>query len=642
MMNQDIVSLLVFKIGFLVSSFFHALISILKNISSTQKDLSQTLTATLAGTDADANTANLFIITLCLITIMVAGGWYSRAKLLSRPSGQVSLLRMALRSFGQDLFHVFIMIGMLGLVSAIAFGRQTPADQLFHGLIWLVIRWHIFMAGVRVFLQPGLPILRVAPVGDTVAVQLYRLYGLIAGLELSFVTLMPILLNNGQPLESAQPLALVLSLIIFVLSMLGLRILVRNASEHRTTLLLVGLTILPLYWIIWVGAVMMRDFTLYDAFLDTLSILAAIAVMRAILRFADGDSAGEGMMASIVYAGLRRILTALSCVFGCVMVSRSWLVDVFGLITPDHWPLFSHAAGTGLGIALAGYVSFAAIRTWTLIKFGKIGEVQLPGYEEGSDESHTGSRLGTILPILSLMLLIAALVFALLFGLAEYNINISPLLAGAGIFGIAISFGSQSLVRDIVSGMFYLADDAFRIGEYIDTGRHKGTVEKISLRSMRVRHQNGQLHNIPYGQLGSVTNFGRDYTTLKFNLRLDRDTDIEVVRKIAKKLGQSMLEGEEFGAEFIQPLKLQGLVDIQENALVTRFKFTVRPSKPTEVQRDVMRRLYQALTEGGVKFARASVIVKGAEDDAQRSGAAASRVVAPPAAPRMEPAATSD
>jgi len=116
--------------------------------------------------------------------------------------------------------------------------------------------------------------------------------------------------------------------------------------------------------------------------------------------------------------------------------------------------------------------------------------------------------------------------------LTSLGINITPLIACASVVGLAISFGSQSLVRDIVSGIFYLADDAFRVGEYIDCGKAKGTVEGFTVRSLRLRHQNGQIHTIPFGQLGQITNFSRDWATLKFNLRFARDTDVEQLRKV--------------------------------------------------------------------------------------------------------------
>ena len=207
----------------------------------------------------------------------------------------------------------------------------------------------------------------------------------------------------------------------------------------------------------------------------------------------------------------------------------------------------------------------------------------------------------------------------LVYALSELGVNTAPLLAGAGIFGLAISFGSQALVRDIVAGLFFMVDDAFRIGEYIEAGRLKGTVEKISLRSLRLRHQNGQIHTVPFGQLGSVTNHSRDWLTVKFNLRLMRDTDFELVRKTVKRIGEAMLTDEEVGPEFLQPLKLQGIADVQDNATLYRFKFTVRPGKPTIVQRNALKRIVAAFAEKGIEFASNAVIVSHQGRDSQET-----------------------
>src|SRR4029453_16731413 len=160
------------------------------------------------------------------------------------------------------------------------------------------------------------------------------------------------------------------------------------------------------------------------------------------------------------------------------------------------------------------------------------------------------------------------------------------------------------LVRDIVSGIFYLSDDAFRVGEYIDCGRAKGTVEGFTLRSIRLRHQNGQVHTIPFGQLGQIANHSRDWTRVKFNLRFARNTDLEKVRKVVKKIGQDMMVEPEFKRDMLQPLKLQGVADIADNALVLRFKFTCRPIKPSYIQRQAVKRMFQAFPALGIEFAQ--------------------------------------
>ena len=151
-------------------------------------------------------------------------------------------------------------------------------------------------------------------------------------------------------------------------------------------------------------------------------------------------------------------------------------------------------------------------------------------------------------------MLVVICVLAVLTVLAQFGVNVTALVAGASVVGLAISFGSQTLVKDIVSGVFYLVDDAFRVGEYIDCGKAKGTVEGFTLRSLRLRHQSGQVHTIPFGQLGQITNFSRDWTTAKFNLRFVRNTDLEVLRKATKKIGLEMMEDP--GAQERDPLSL--------------------------------------------------------------------------------------
>ncbi len=155
-------------------------------------------------------------------------------------------------------------------------------------------------------------------------------------------------------------------------------------------------------------------------------------------------------------------------------------------------------------------------------------------------------------------------------------------------------------------------DDAFRIGEYIDTGRLRGLVEAIGVRSIKLRHHNGPLHTIPYGQLGAVTNLSRDFATLKFNLRLELGTDIELVRRTAKQIGLAMQEeNSEIAAEVILPLKMQGIAEIAENAVIVRFKFTARPVKPTWVQREYLKRMYQVFAEKGINFAVGGLTLRG-------------------------------
>jgi small-conductance mechanosensitive channel len=253
-----------------------------------------------------------------------------------------------------------------------------------------------------------------------------------------------------------------------------------------------------------------------------------------------------------------------------------------------------------------------------------------PAEDEGAPPP-TATRLATILPLLRMAAIIVIFVAAVLIVLSQLGINITPLIAALSIFGLALSFGSQTLVRDIVSGIFYLADDAFRVGEYIDSGKAKGTVEGFTLRSIKLRHQNGQIYTIPFGQLGQITNFSRDRCTMKFNLRFARDTDVEKLRKTTKKVGLAMMEEPEFKDEFLLPLKLQGVADVADNALIMRFKFTAKPNIPALIQREAIKRLFRAFQAAGIEFASATVSVQtvgGQVDQAAAAGAAANATMA--------------
>ncbi|OWK19315.1 hypothetical protein AJ88_45000 [Mesorhizobium amorphae CCBAU 01583] len=128
------------------------------------------------------------------------------------------------------------------------------------------------------------------------------------------------------------------------------------------------------------------------------------------------------------------------------------------------------------------------------------------------------ARLRTLLPIIQNILLAVIVVMAVLMMLASVGIQIGPLIAGAGVVGVAVGFGAQTIVKDVISGVFYLLDDAFRVGEYITSGNYKGTVESFSLRSVKLRHHRGPLFTVPFGELGAVQNQSRDWVIDKFNI----------------------------------------------------------------------------------------------------------------------------
>ena len=302
---------------------------------------------------------------------------------------------------------------------------------------------------------------------------------------------------------------------------------------------------------------------------------------------------------------LRRLCDALLWILGAAWLGETWGLDVIEPAQGTFARLFVRPAFGAVATIVAAWLLWMAL---SAVIDDRMPQTALPGDDD--EAAGSASRLGTLLPLLRNMLLIGLAVAAVIAALSTLGLNIGPLLAGLGVVGIAIGFGAQTLVRDVISGVFFLLEDAFRVGEYIDTGRLRGTVEGMSLRSVRLRHQNGQVHTIPFGQVQAVTNFSRDWSVVKFNLHLEPGADIETVRRTIKTVGQELLDDPEIGTDFIGPLKMQGVVDVLQNALVVRCKFTATPLRPTYLQRQALRRLIDAFGAAEIRFAAPQVTLQ--------------------------------
>ncbi len=262
-----------------------------------------------------------------------------------------------------------------------------------------------------------------------------------------------------------------------------------------------------------------------------------------------------------------------------------------------------------LAILFFGYIIYHIVRIWIDNKIQEEGgEVSLTPGDEGGASS--ASRLATLLPLFRNFMLIVIGMSVIFSALLELGINVSPLFASAGVVGLAIGFGAQTLVRDIFSGAFYLFDDAFRRGEYVDIGTVKGTVEKISVRSFQLRHHLGPLHTIPFGEIQSLTNYSRDWVMMKLPLRLTYDTDPEKVRKLVKKLGQELMTDPEIGHTFLQPLKSQGVIEMQDSAMIVRVKFMAKPGDQWTIRKRVYQEIRDLFQREGIQFANKEVTVR--------------------------------
>lgn len=315
-----------------------------------------------------------------------------------------------------------------------------------------------------------------------------------------------------------------------------------------------------------------------------------------------------------------RILVGLGAV---VLLLEAW--NVTGAVGTN--PLLD--AVDIVAIVLLGYLALEAVRIAIDRKIAEEGVFDAPEPGEEGGSAASASRLGTLLPLFRNVMLITVGVMVIMIALSQMGVDIAPLFAGAGVVGLAVGFGAQTLIRDIFSGAFFLMDDAFRKGEYIDLGGIRGNVEKISLRSMQLRHHLGALHTVPFGEIKQLTNYSRDWAMMKLSLRLTYDTDVEKVRKLIKTLGKDLAADPEIGPKFVQPLKSQGVYAMEDSAMIVRVKYMTKPGDQFVIRKRVYQEIRDMFEREGIRFAHREVTVRVAEEpgdtpeDAQRKKAIA-------------------
>jgi small-conductance mechanosensitive channel len=254
-----------------------------------------------------------------------------------------------------------------------------------------------------------------------------------------------------------------------------------------------------------------------------------------------------------------------------------------------------------------GYLLWASTRYYIL----KRATVSTAGGGGEEEIGAGGNRLDTLLDLLRKFISALVVSVSLIVVLAAVGVDIGPLLAGAGVLGLAVGFGAQTLVKDIVSGIFFLIDDAFRVGDYVEAGSTKGTVEAITIRSLKLRHPLGMVHTIPFGNLGSITNFSRDWIIVKLEFRVPFDSNLKAIKKIVKKINAKIQDNEEYGPGLLAPVKFQGVKKMDDDsALVVRIKFMAKPGTQFLIKREVYRLVQKMFTSQGIEFAARKVMVQ--------------------------------
>ncbi len=529
----------------------------------------------------------------------------------------------------------------------------------------------------RILLAPRSPGLRLLPLGDEAAGFFYRwLTGLSAFSIFIWLTAGLVILSGMKlpahlvvvMLTGGATTALLIVMIFRGRGLLARAILGEEPGKLRQRIAIAAPVILLLYvlavWLSWADAMLMRQpagiwqaiagvavlvslpsldhwcLTFLERLFGIERLRESLAALKAKLAIALAEEISEGdartgdsgtspeivemegrLAARIRYVAitvqtLRLVVGALVLFF----VSTQLGFDITGLGTDA-----AQAAVVG-GIVSIALTAITSVILWRF--FASFIDPYMPSEREDMaedmDSDTPQTRLETLMPLLRTTAKVVLIIFATMIALSNLGINIGPLIAGAGVIGIALGFGAQKLVQDIFSGIFFLVDDAFRVGEYIEFDQLRGEVEAITLRSLKLRHHRGAVHTVPFGELRSVTNYNRDWIIYKMEFRLHHDVDVEKVKKLVKKIGVEMMEDPEHGPNLFQPLKSQGIQRMDETAVILRAKFMCKPREQFVLRRIAFQKIKDAFRENGIEFAGRHVTVRTeARDDNNGLAAAA-------------------
>ena len=211
-------------------------------------------------------------------------------------------------------------------------------------------------------------------------------------------------------------------------------------------------------------------------------------------------------------------------------------------------------------------------------------------------------RERTLLPLLRRALVIVIAVLAVFVILSEIGVNITPLLAGASIIGLAIGFGSQSLVKDVISGIFLLIEDTLNVGDYVDVGGKSGTVEALSIRTLLLRDVAGDLHTIPFGTVDVITNMTKDYAYALVDVGISYREDSDAVMKLLQEIGTELAEDEAFKDGVAGPFEVFGVQDLADSSVNIRTRLKTKAGRQWSIRREFLRRVKRRFDAEGIEI----------------------------------------
>jgi small-conductance mechanosensitive channel len=550
---------------------------------------------------------------LIYLAAFVAGGIAARQLFLfaARP-WLAHFNRLSVQTLGHRLAvlveRLAFAILLLGSFAAgsmgtfLLFSWPASSGMIILGYLWATLVIGLSFTVSRLFIAPGAERLRLVPLTTRRAWFWHRRLATLTAIgALGWQTIV-VLRGLGLPPESVE---LLRHILLLALALCGIAIVwtPRDGetssllSPRRATLRVLVSFALLLIWLLFLTQATKAALSLL--------VLGAVPVGLYVLRNAAsrvtrGEWLGQGEEVSAVGAIADRCMQALVVVAAAFALIQIWQIDMAAVASSE-----TAMTRLGRGTFEALVILLGADLLWLVLR--AVIDMRLTGAVVPIDDLdgealRRRARIRTLLPVLRNFLFIFVLIIASLSALAAMGLQIGPLLAGAGVVGIAVGFGAQTLVRDVLSGVFFLLDDAFRVGELIESGGISGTVETFSLRSVKLRHYKGPLHTVPFGDLKAITNYSRDWVNELMEVTIVYEADLERVERAIERVSGEMMEDRSLASAIITAPVSIGVTALGADGVHVGIIVRTRPGQQFKVRAVVLRRLKSAFDADGIRF----------------------------------------
>jgi small conductance mechanosensitive channel len=291
---------------------------------------------------------------------------------------------------------------------------------------------------------------------------------------------------------------------------------------------------------------------------------------------------------------LHRFSVGIVYVLIALVIMQIWGIDLIGWV------------GLTLGTDFGAQFVHVALLLAMMLVIWELSSAAIDHYLEALDE--TGARIErsrrarTLLPLLRTALVVIIALILLLHTMSVMGLDLAPLLATAGVIGIAIGFGSQKLVQDVINGMFILFQDTISVGDFVEVGGHGGTVERMSVRTMELRDLSGVVHTIPFSEITTVKNWAKEFGYAVLEVGVAYREDLDEVMEVMRQIGAELEADPEVGQFMLEPIDVWGVDAFADSAVIIKARIKTRPLKQHYVRRQFNRLLKRRFDELGIEI----------------------------------------